>query len=69
MATVSLNAAVPDERDSLTCRKVRYPSNAEGFKVQRVGGRGVEELWVPAEELNEFDRHIVGRIEVVAEHR
>ena len=39
------------------------------FEVQRVGGRAIEELWVPAAELDEFNRHIVGRIELVAEHR
>ncbi len=31
-----------------------------------VGGREHEELWVPAEELDEFNRHIVGLIEVDA---
>jgi hypothetical protein len=36
----------------------------EKFAVQTVGGREHTELWVPAEELDEFNRHIVGRIEV-----
>lgn len=35
--------------------------------VQVVGGREHEELWVPAEELEEFNRHIVGSIEVIRE--
>jgi hypothetical protein len=39
------------------------------FEVKRVGGRGIDELWVPAEDLDEFNRHIVGPIEVVAEYR
>jgi hypothetical protein len=34
-----------------------------------VGGAGHQELWVPAEELEEFNRQIVGRIEVIAEFR
>ncbi len=34
-----------------------------------VGARMHEELWVPAEELDEFNRHIVGPIEVIAEFR
>jgi hypothetical protein len=34
------------------------------FEKQVVGGREHEELWVPAEELEEFNRHIVGAIEV-----
>jgi SAM-dependent methyltransferase len=32
-----------------------------------VGSSVHEELWVPAEELAEFNRHILGRIEVIAE--
>ncbi|KJS53398.1 hypothetical protein VM98_25515 [Streptomyces rubellomurinus subsp. indigoferus] len=39
------------------------------YPVQQAGGRTILELWVPAEELGEFNRHIVGRIEVVHEFR
>lgn len=39
------------------------------YEVQIVGGAIHQELWVPAEELDEFNRHIVGCIEVVAEFR
>jgi hypothetical protein len=38
----------------------RYPS-------RQAGGRDLLELWVPAAELDEFNAHIVGPIEVVAE--
>jgi hypothetical protein len=41
----------------------------ERFETHRVGGRGIDELWVPADELAEFNRHIVGAIEVTAEYR
>lgn len=34
------------------------------FEVQNVGGEIHNELWVPAEELEEFNRNIVGGIEV-----
>src|SRR3954453_638866 len=37
---------------------IRYP-------VRQAGGRTIVELWVPAEDLAEFNRHIVGPIEVV----
>jgi hypothetical protein len=37
------------------------------FEVQTVGSSTHKELWVPAEELEEFNRHIVGLIQVVAE--
>lgn len=39
------------------------------FERQVVGGREHEELWVPAEELEEFNRHIVGKIAVIAEFK
>ncbi|BCJ67598.1 ADP-ribosylation/crystallin J1 [Polymorphospora rubra] len=42
---------------------------AARYPVQQVGGRDILELWVPAEELDEFNRHIVGPIEVVHEFR
>ena len=34
------------------------------FQVQNVGGELHDELWVPAEELEEFNSNIVGLIEV-----
>ncbi len=37
------------------------------YPVQKVGASMHLELWVPAEELDEFNRHIVGTIEVIAE--
>ncbi|MEU3074513.1 hypothetical protein [Streptomyces laurentii] len=39
------------------------------YPVQQAGGETILELWVPAEELTEFNRHIVGTIEVVHEFR
>jgi hypothetical protein len=40
----------------------------ERFEAKQVGGREHVELWVPAEELAEFNRHIVGLIRVVREY-
>lgn len=37
------------------------------FKVQNVGGRGYDELWIPSEELAEFNNHIINKIEIVKE--
>jgi hypothetical protein len=34
------------------------------FEVQNVGGEIHNELWVPAEELEEFNQNIIGLIEV-----
>jgi hypothetical protein len=38
------------------------------FDVHRVGGAGVDELWIPAERLDEFNDHIVGSITVTASY-
>lgn len=38
------------------------------FERQVVGSREHEELWVPAEELAEFNSRIEGRIEVIGAH-
>lgn len=34
------------------------------YEVQNVGGRIHNELWVPAEELEDFNDHIIGKIEI-----
>jgi hypothetical protein len=39
------------------------------FPVRTVGSRTHQEYWIPAEQLDEFNRHIVGLIEVVCEFR
>ena len=39
---------------------------AKRYPVQLAGGRAHQELWVPAEELAEFNQHIVRPIEIVA---
>ena len=39
------------------------------YEVQIVGGATHEEYWVPAEDLEEFNRNIVGKIEVISEFK
>jgi hypothetical protein len=39
------------------------------FEVQQAGGETILEYWIPAEDLDELNKHIVGPIEVVAELR
>lgn len=39
------------------------------YEVQTVGGLIHQEYWIPAEDLSEFNRNIVGNIEVIAEFR
>jgi hypothetical protein len=55
---------LPVERDGRASSLKELP-----YPVRRVGGSLHTELWVPAEELEEFNRHIVGKIEIVAEFR
>jgi hypothetical protein len=40
---------------------------ASRYERQVVGGRQHEELWVPAEDLESFNAHIVGPIAVIAQ--
>ena len=37
-----------------------------GFERHIVGSSICEELWIPAEELEEFNKHIIGKIEIVS---
>ena len=47
--------------------KVRFISR---YQAQKAGGERFQEYWIPTEELQDFDRNIVGMIEVIAEfHR
>ena len=50
----------------------RFCVNAEfaaRYPVKTVGAAVHQELWVPAEELAEFNRNIVGLIEVIADRK
>jgi hypothetical protein len=37
----------------------------EQFPVQTAGARVHQEYWIPAEQLEEFNQHIVGSIEII----
>ena len=39
------------------------------YPIQKVGGSVHQELWIPAEDLVEMNRNIVGLIEVIAEYK
>jgi hypothetical protein len=39
------------------------------FEPQQVGGQTHVEYWIPAEELDEFNENIIGRIELLHEFR
>ena len=39
------------------------------YAVQKVGGSLHTEYWIPAEDLAEFNRHLIDRIEVIREFK
>jgi hypothetical protein len=41
----------------------------DNYEVQIVGSATHEEYWIPAEDLEEFNRNIIGKVEVIAEFR
>ena len=47
-------------RSLLSSRSAYFPRD-----VKQAGGQTILEYWIPAEDLAEFSRHIVGLIEVV----
>lgn len=38
------------------------------YEVQTVGSHIHQEYWIPAEELEGFNRHIIGKIEVIEKY-
>ena len=41
----------------------------DNYETHIVGGRDHSEYWIPAEDLEEFNRNIIGKIEVIAEFK
>lgn len=41
----------------------------KNYEVHQVGGKTILEYWIPAEELEEFNSHIIGKIELVEEFK
>ncbi|WP_425558851.1 ADP-ribosylation/crystallin J1 [Catenulispora subtropica] len=42
---------------------------ARRYPTRQAGGRGHLELWIPAEDVEILNAHLIGLIEVVGEHR
>ena len=66
-AWISRNWNVRDYGSGFVTRFAVRKEFASRYPTQRVGAGHAEELWVPAEDLDEFNRNIVGLIEVIAE--
>jgi len=57
-----------DERSGYVGYVLRFAVNADylkQFPVKQVGDREHTEYWIPAERLEEFNRNIVGKVEVL----
>ena len=58
------NATTPPYAGFVTRFEVEQ-AYVDNFEIHTVGGKIHQELWVPAEALAEFNRHITGKIEVI----
>ena len=61
-----------DERSGFAGYVLKFVIDAEylsQFPLRQVGDREHTEYWIPAERLEEFNRHIDGKIEVVNVYR
>lgn len=66
--TIAREWNVPHAGVGFVCEFDVDTADLERFAVQQVGGRDVLELRVPAEELEEFNAHIVGGIRMIARY-
>ncbi|HYO98669.1 MAG TPA: hypothetical protein VER76_00470 [Pyrinomonadaceae bacterium] len=63
------NAKRNPERSGYVTRFQVRTEFLKRYERRTVGGSIHQELWIPAEELPQFNRNIVGMIEVIAEFR
>ena len=63
------NAKYNDPKCGYVTRFRVRKSFLDRYELKTVGGSVHQEYWVPAEELDEFNRQIDGPIEVIAEFR
>lgn len=60
---------VPDSGVGFVTRFAVKEEFLRKYQVQTVGGAQHQELWIPAGDLPEMNRNIVGFIEVIAEYK
>ena len=61
------NAKYNDDKKGYVTQFIVDDEYVRKFPVQTAGASYHQELWVPAEELDEFNSHIVGVIEIICE--
>ncbi len=65
---IARNWNVPDSGAGYVTRfAVRFEFLAK-YSARTVGNSVHQELWIPAEDLDEMNRNIVGKIEIIAEY-
>lgn len=65
---ISIEWNVPAYGKSYVTRFEVDSAYLQNFEIQNVGGEGIDELWIPAEELENFNRHIIGKVEIAETH-
>jgi hypothetical protein len=60
---------VPASGSGYVVRFALRKTFTDRYPIQTVGGKVHQELWIPAEELAEMNRNIVGQIEIIAEFK
>ena len=61
-----------DERSDYTGYVLGFAVDAEylsQFPIRPVGAKDHTEYWIPAERLEEFNQHIIGKIEILGVYR
>lgn len=61
------NAKYNEDKIGYVSKFVVRKEFLDNYEVQIVGSTTHEEYWIPAEDLEEFNRNIIGQIEVISE--
>lgn len=62
------NSRLNTDKEGYVTKFAVRKSVADKYKPEIVGGKMHEEIWVPAEELSDFNAAFVGKIEVIAKY-
>ena len=62
------NSRLNDDKEGYVTRFNVRKDVADKYKPEVVGARMHEEIWVPAEELADFNAAIIGKIEIIAKY-
>lgn len=63
------NAKFNDDKVGYVTKFAVRKEFIDRYEIQVVGGATHEEYWIPAEDLEEYNRNIVGKIEVISEFK